>query len=656
MTIRAEEERGETKLHAAVRVHNVRLVRSALRDKELDIDATGASGWTALHEAASSGHLDVVLLLLENGADPDIQDSIQKCTPIHLAAKNGHLEVVRSLARGGARLDFRNSLGKIPQDWADEQCREFLQRERVADVIRVTPSPVEDDSMVHKLYGNRASQSPRQASPQWSECSQSSRESIASRSLGSSESFGASSTLSMDLQQPGPGEMRFSLNFSRDRQTLIIHIGDIKDVKLPADHSLSHIYIKTYILPDHKRATKRKTPLMTLGRKGEGQSSSQVTSLDNENNNHGKRSGKQAGQNFMSTLKRGSRLSLKKKKDDSEVSSLEGSMVPIYRISTTINETFRYDSANLRRVNFDISTVMLILCGRNRVTTQAQPIACLSIPFSACDNYAALDWYPLVYKIKLPQGHCVEERQVMKPSNSQAQLGGKANRKSMAWNDPIMSMSMPNIEFSTSSSATSHTFPRSSLGGDGVFATNEPRRYKKLSGPKKLIKSELKLVKGKANLRYQNTATEVSGDQVRRLETAVDDSESSSRSTLPPRSAHVRGDLNTTDIARKTRALPRDGLKESRMSRMSRTDMNSIDDAPEVVPLNEDPISRPELEHRSSFASSLKYSRAFQQKNAAQRRDVVLNDLEFEEFEAELPEAPFAVSNSCVHKTGIPCN
>ena len=98
-------------------------------------------------------------------------------------------------------------------------------------------------------------------------------------------------------------------------------------------------------------------------------------------------------------------------------------MVPIYRISTTINETFRYDSANLRRVNFDISTVMLILCGRNRVTTQAQPIACLSIPFSACDNYAALDWYPLVYKIKLPQGHCVEERQVMKPSNSQAQLG-----------------------------------------------------------------------------------------------------------------------------------------------------------------------------------------------------------------------------------------
>ena len=130
MTIRAEEGEEETKLHAAVRVHNLKLVRAALRDRGLDIDAFGAYGWTALHEAASSGHLDIVILLLESGADPDVQDSLQKCTPIHLAAKNGHLETVRSLVRSGARLDLRNASGKIPQDWADERCREFLQNER----------------------------------------------------------------------------------------------------------------------------------------------------------------------------------------------------------------------------------------------------------------------------------------------------------------------------------------------------------------------------------------------------------------------------------------------------------------------------------------------------------------------------------------------
>ena len=105
------------------------------------------------------------------------------------------------------------------------------------------------------------------------------------------------------------------------------------------------------------------------------------------------------------------------------MSSLQGNAEAIYRISTTFNETFRYDSANLRRVNFDNSSVMVILCGRNRVTTKAQPIASLCIPFSHCCDYSALDWYPLVYKIKLPQGHFVGERQVLKPSDSVDEQG-----------------------------------------------------------------------------------------------------------------------------------------------------------------------------------------------------------------------------------------
>ena len=133
MTVRADEGGEESKLHAAIRVHNLKLVRAALCDEGLDIDAVGVYGWTALHEAASCGHQDIVLILLDHGADPDIQDSVQKCTPIHFAARNGHLEVVRSLVRSGARIDLRNAAGKIPQDWADEQCREFLQRERKSD-------------------------------------------------------------------------------------------------------------------------------------------------------------------------------------------------------------------------------------------------------------------------------------------------------------------------------------------------------------------------------------------------------------------------------------------------------------------------------------------------------------------------------------------
>lgn len=37
----------------------------------------------------------------------------------------------------------------------------------------------------------------------------------------------------------GPGEISFSLNFNRERQTLIVHIREVKDIKLPAGkHSI----------------------------------------------------------------------------------------------------------------------------------------------------------------------------------------------------------------------------------------------------------------------------------------------------------------------------------------------------------------------------------------------------------------------------------
>lgn len=653
MTVRAEEGGEESKLHAAIRVHNLKLVRAALCDEGLDIDAVGVYGWTALHEAASCGHQDIVVILLDHGADPDIQDSVQKCTPIHFAAKNGHLEVVRSLVRSGARIDLRNAAGKIPQDWADEQCREFLQRERLTDVIKVTSTPVEDTSLVHKLYRNRSSQNPRQSSPQWSESSQGSRESMAASSLDSSESFGLSSTSSIDLQQPGPGEIRFSLNFNRERQTLIVHIGDIRDVKLPADHNLSHIYVKLYIVPEHKRATKRKTPLLILERKNEkANSKNNVKSFDSEDEDSRKGSAKHARRKIVSSLRRGSQFSLKKKKDNDQVTSLQGNAVAIYRLSTTFNETFRYDSANLKRVNFDNSSVMVILCGRNRVTTKAQPIASLCIPFSCCCNYSALDWYPLVYKIKLPQGHYVEERQGFKPSDSVDEQGGRVSGKSMAWNDRILSMSMPNIEFSGASSAPSRTFPLTSQGGDG---SSEPRRQKKHSGPGRLLRKEFKLAKGKPNTRYQNSAAaNVSG----RESTAVDDVMVISSSTLPPNSTHRGSDFHTTgnehqsgEIATKSRALPRGGTTESRRNTRSRASAISIDYVPEVVSLDDE---EPSLEPRSSFVSSLKYSRACQRRNTAQKQDVVVNDLECEEVDTEIPDVPFAVSN--LLQTGIVCN
>jgi len=54
------------------------------------------TGWTPLNWAADEGHVDVVRLLLEKGADVAVANS-NGWTPLNLAASNGYIDVVRLL-------------------------------------------------------------------------------------------------------------------------------------------------------------------------------------------------------------------------------------------------------------------------------------------------------------------------------------------------------------------------------------------------------------------------------------------------------------------------------------------------------------------------------------------------------------------------------
>jgi ankyrin repeat protein/catechol 2,3-dioxygenase-like lactoylglutathione lyase family enzyme len=58
-------------------------------------------GWTGLHSAAQSGHLEAVCVLLQHGADPNAREAGDNTYPLHWAAADRHLEVVRTLLDAG---------------------------------------------------------------------------------------------------------------------------------------------------------------------------------------------------------------------------------------------------------------------------------------------------------------------------------------------------------------------------------------------------------------------------------------------------------------------------------------------------------------------------------------------------------------------------
>jgi len=81
------------------------------------VNARFRYGETALHGASGRGHLAIVKVLLDAGANIDSRDD-DEGTPLHNACCNNHLAVVRELIRRGADIYAKDIPGDTPFDSA----------------------------------------------------------------------------------------------------------------------------------------------------------------------------------------------------------------------------------------------------------------------------------------------------------------------------------------------------------------------------------------------------------------------------------------------------------------------------------------------------------------------------------------------------------
>ena len=118
-------ERGErpphlrgTSLHYAAICGFHVTTKYLINEHSLDVNARGVyKESTPLHQASDKGHVEVVRVLLEHGADVTAQNE-DNLTPLHRASRSGREEIVRVLLEHGADGAARDKKRMTPLHWA----------------------------------------------------------------------------------------------------------------------------------------------------------------------------------------------------------------------------------------------------------------------------------------------------------------------------------------------------------------------------------------------------------------------------------------------------------------------------------------------------------------------------------------------------------
>jgi len=135
--INVKTNSGLTLLHRA----ETKEIAEFFIDKGVDVNAKDSNGFNAFWFAVKRSRIEVVEVLIENGADLNIQDRTSGLTALHNAAGNGDNDMVELLITSGADLNAKGVIkvnkvdrfGATPLDYALTQRRPQYD---TADLLR----------------------------------------------------------------------------------------------------------------------------------------------------------------------------------------------------------------------------------------------------------------------------------------------------------------------------------------------------------------------------------------------------------------------------------------------------------------------------------------------------------------------------------------
>lgn len=117
-------------IHEYAAAGNIAAVAQDLATNSHDLNLPDDAGRTPLHLAATHCHTNVVVLLLDKGAQIDPR-AAGGTTPLHLAAQGGCVDVVNLLLAKGAKVNARDDQKRTPlvraEQWHQDAIVQLLR-------------------------------------------------------------------------------------------------------------------------------------------------------------------------------------------------------------------------------------------------------------------------------------------------------------------------------------------------------------------------------------------------------------------------------------------------------------------------------------------------------------------------------------------------